>query len=240
MGNESKKSELVKCLEVFNRKERYWLFRNAVFGPSHEAPLNEHFRKELGDHTNVEIPEHAWWAIDYHIDWLFAALVLYLRNSQVEAAPFLNPETGEGKRAIRGSNEDFDLIVAFDKTIVLVEAKGLMSWSNEQLKRKCARLTEWTELKNEAFRDGEPQNAMPSIHIVLTSPKGSDRVKECAWPEHVQPTKRCNRFLTLKLPGAPSEFLRPERCVVSPVIKPSKSGTHWRFKHIRKPEQPSH
>ncbi|WP_224407561.1 hypothetical protein [Afifella sp. IM 167] len=233
---------LKECLAAFNRKERYWLFRAATFGFSKTSNLHKDFRTELNNHLSIKIPKDAWWAIDYHIDWLFAALVLYLRKGNVSSAPFYNPKTHEDKKAIRGSNEDFDLIIAFKKTIILVEAKGLMSWSNEQLQRKCSRLKEWEKFSESVFLEDNSKLHLPSIYIVLTSPRESSRVKKCSWPQYVQPTKSDKRFLTLHLPGAPKEFLAPERCMISPDIKPSKKGTHWRFKRIYVPktEIPTH
>jgi hypothetical protein len=67
---------LVECLKLFNRKERYWLIRNALGQNSGDLPLSDSFRQKLGKEIGTEIPVEAWWALDYHIDWLFGALVL--------------------------------------------------------------------------------------------------------------------------------------------------------------------
>ena len=72
-------------------------------------------------------------AMDYHLDWLNGALELdfaYGRGDPI------------GSR-ITGSQEDIDLLLAFDTPnhlkhdhIVLVEAKGVISFSNSQLESK--------------------------------------------------------------------------------------------------------
>ncbi len=65
-------SKLVESLEKFNRKERYWLLKNAL--KSDSMVLGEEFRKNLGKKIGISIPENAWWAMDYHLDWLIGAL----------------------------------------------------------------------------------------------------------------------------------------------------------------------
>ena len=65
--------KIVEALKKFNRKERYWVVRNAL-GPTSNQ-LGEGFRADLQRTIGIEIPEDAWWSIDYHIDWLVGALI---------------------------------------------------------------------------------------------------------------------------------------------------------------------
>jgi hypothetical protein len=64
---------LSECLELFNRKERYWLIRNVLGEPASDFPLSQSFRERLSETIQISIPCGAWWEMDYHIDWLFAA-----------------------------------------------------------------------------------------------------------------------------------------------------------------------
>ena len=53
--------KLTDALAAFNRKERYWLIRNAL-GPGAET-LGADFRRRLGDAIGLTIPDDAWWAM---------------------------------------------------------------------------------------------------------------------------------------------------------------------------------
>ena len=68
---------LIELLESFNRKERYFLIRQAVGG----FKLSDEFRRELGNATGLAIPQDAFAAMDYHLDWLTAALHAYERGN---------------------------------------------------------------------------------------------------------------------------------------------------------------
>ncbi len=98
---------LVECLKAFNRKERYWLLRNALGAPALELLLSGAFRDRLGKLLDTDIPSDAWWAMDYHIDWVFAALVtdsLGRVDTRTMTNPLLEgtPDTSI-KRLIRGT-----------------------------------------------------------------------------------------------------------------------------------------
>lgn len=116
-------SELVDMLRKFNRKERYWLLRNAL-GSKSEV-LDEDFRSRLAKSVDFEIPKSAWWAMDYHFDWMVGALHM-LSNGNLN-----EPEAKENE-LVTGSQEDIDLLIAFDKTLLFVEAKADTSWNTEQ------------------------------------------------------------------------------------------------------------
>ncbi len=158
-------SNLAQTLAQFNRKERYWLLRNAL-GQQTDADavpsaplLSETFRSRLGRRLNCDIPPTAWWAMDYHLDWLYAATVLLQGDKQT---PYSNESRG-----IQANQEDIDFIIAFDKTLILIEAKGYTPWSNEQLSSKKARL----ELIFKAIgADFKPMIGIDKVFYVLISP----------------------------------------------------------------------
>lgn len=124
-------SRLTQCLEDFNRKERYWLIRNALGEPDKPVPLARSFCDSLSKETGLDVPQDAWWAIDYHIDWLFGALQAYLGQ---ETSGVYQTEL------LTGSQEDFDFVVAYDKTLILIEAKAMGHWKPAQYESKFGRL----------------------------------------------------------------------------------------------------
>ena len=65
---------IIENLKAFNRKERFYLVGMAVGNP--EFTLSREFRKTL-DKTLVglHVPEQAFVAVDYHLDWIYASVV---------------------------------------------------------------------------------------------------------------------------------------------------------------------
>ena len=147
-------------LKSFNRKERFILLHHVLGYEGESFRLGGGFREELALKLKEKIPDNAFVAMDYHIDWLRMAV---------------SPVTGivRNKGLVCGNQEDIDLLVVFEtggKThVVLVEAKGDTSWSNEQLKSKAARF-------RRVF--GESCNGKDELqrHFVLMSPAESERI----------------------------------------------------------------
>ena len=65
-------SEVIKWLKTFNAKERYFLLAYAQ--DQEELKLGPFFRGQLSQKLGVVVPEDAFIAMDYHLDWLYAAL----------------------------------------------------------------------------------------------------------------------------------------------------------------------
>lgn len=226
---------LVDCLRAFNRKERYWLLRDALGGSSADLPLSASFRDRLGKTMGFPIKASAWWAIDYHIDWLFGALVLD-RVGEDRTINLANPEgqrdQSAARRLIRGTQEDFDLVIAFDRKIILIEAKGVGSWGNKQIAEKCQRLWEWSEVA-ENVAPITDDHAAVEIYIVLMSPRASKGLQQLSWPSFVKLDGSLPFFLGLSLAGAPDFFVAPERCDQNGVAK--KNGERWHLKRSARP-----
>lgn len=139
----SRKS-LTQCLEIFNRKERYWLIRNCCGnGADLSLPLSdeiiEKLKKEFKELLNADL-NNAWWAMDYHIDWLIAALTRY--NGQNEE----KRTTQNINYKISGTQEDFDFIICTENTLIFIEAKLSSGWDRNQLDSKIKRLNGMKEL----------------------------------------------------------------------------------------------
>jgi hypothetical protein len=125
---------LVEALRKFNRKERYWLIRNAL-GENSEK-LDPKFRESLDEALSIQVREDAWWAMDYHLDWLVGALYLFSKGEGVA----YEKQCNSNPRLVNGTQEDVDLIIAFDKTLIFIEAKGDAGWDDKQLNSKIGRL----------------------------------------------------------------------------------------------------
>ena len=70
-------TDLIKILESFNRKERFFLLAQALGCSNSGEPafsLSDSFRTQLNANIDVAIPLKVFVAMDYHLDWLQAAL----------------------------------------------------------------------------------------------------------------------------------------------------------------------
>jgi hypothetical protein len=150
-------SPLVKALHRFNRKERFWLLSDAVGKPF--ASLSPAFLHKVGTELGIELPPNLWWAFDYHFDWLHAVLTL---GPEYVLQPLPGHLINSPKIAT-GNQEDIDLIIAFDQTVILIEAKFATSWTNSQMSSKVERLKELPVQHVKA-------------HFVLASPKTPKRL----------------------------------------------------------------
>lgn len=211
--------KLVDALARFNRKERYWLIRNAL-GPT-SARLDEAFRDKLKKAIGVDVPVDAWWAMDYHLDWLVGALALVDDESQLD---MVRPNTA---KLIMGNQEDMDLVVAFKNVLILVEAKGETAWSNEQYRSKVARL--------EKIRQSRPlqeSNPVAMYFVVMSpgSPNGLMPAEGGQWEPWM-----CNKdgrpmHVELEMPPSLLKVTRWDEG----LAKSAAVDTHWKIVPARK------
>lgn len=181
-------TDLIKILESFNRKERFFLIREAA---GEEAfSLSEGYRQKLASAIGVdEIPCDAFVAMDYHLDWIHASL--FLADKPGEKGPFCNDI-----EVSTGSPQDTDLLVAFKSEsggvyhLILVEAKAYSSWDNEQLKLKAERLCKIFG------RDGKRYGPHIIPHFNITSRSKPQKLKTEGWPKWMS----AYRFIELKIP----------------------------------------
>lgn len=166
------KKTLIECLDSFNRKERYWLLRNCCGkGKYLEIPLGENFiqkLKQVPALSNLDF-SNAWWAMDYHIDWLFAAITFY-KDHRIQKLSN-NENTYIKKNNVNGSQEDFDFIVCVGNEVILIEAKMATGWTKHQLHSKLSRVIDLKHLSNGDI----------NFHFFMTSPhltNTSEAIKE--------------------------------------------------------------
>ena len=160
---------LIEHLESFNRKERFFLIGAALGNPSFQ--LAQRFRTELGQVFGLEVPDDAFAAMDYHLDWIHAALLLAGNDSDTVHA---NDPT-----VVTGTQQDVDLVVAFREGpvthLLLIEAKAEMGWVNKPMLAKATRLREIFGQKG-----SEHPNVRP--YFALTSPRPPQRLDTQKWP----------------------------------------------------------
>ena len=160
---------LVEVLEAFNRKERHLLWEQAT-GAGGGVRLSDGFRRSLSVAIGVPVPaapEHLV-ALDYHLNWLYGALLLKSGRAQPDrphAIPPAEEDDPHGRRAYERNQEDVDLLVAFQSEdlvhVILVEAKGFTPWGTKQMQSKLRRL-------ERILRDAGPSDGI-ELHLVLTS-----------------------------------------------------------------------
>ena len=167
-------TDLIKILDSFNRKERFFLIREAS---GEEAfRLSEDYREKLAEAICVDkLPCGAFVAMDYHLDWLHASLYLAY-DEPGEKGPFCN-DIGVST----GTQQDTDLLIVFESEgvyhLILVEAKAYSSWDNDQLKRKAERL-------GRIFgNDGKQYRPDVIPYFIITSPSKPQKLKTEGWPK---------------------------------------------------------
>jgi hypothetical protein len=216
-------ANVIKYLRRFNRKERFllvgWALGNEAF------VLGQDFRILLGDELRLTIPADAFVAMDYHLDWLYASLVLGTEGGEDESQE--NPRTvdrtdGSLGLVIAATQEDVDLIIAFQDGgachIIIVEAKGVTGWTNKQMESKADRLRTY-------FKDGKMwPNVTP--HFVIVSPRRyPEGLNVSGWPIWMKKDDKHAHFV--QMPPLADRLLRVTRWDDGEG-KASRHGDRWK------------
>ncbi len=216
---------LEQKLAHFNRKERFLLVGQALGNPG--FTVGAAFRRSLAALLDRPVPKDAYCAMDYHLDWLFAALLWAegkVHPGNLMPREFVLSATGEPvDLTVSGNQSDVDLLVAWTDSrdrgqIALLEAKGFSGWSNQQMGYKLARL---------AAIFGEfdsPRFEQVDVHLILVGPKPPTGLKLVGPSWAVGPSDGLAMyFLPLDPPAA--ETFAVQR--VTSARTPSASGSHW-------------
>jgi hypothetical protein len=171
---------LMEHLESFNRKERFFLVGNAL-GKT-DFQLSAEFQVKLREAFGIQPPNHAFVAMDYHLDWLHAGLFLALPENDEEDV-HLNIES-----VASGNQEDIDLLVVFEAEdithLILIEAKAATGWTNKQTLSKAERL-------QRIFGKDGARYPRVKPYFGLTSPRPPKQLESDLWPawmtRHSQP-----------------------------------------------------
>lgn len=203
-------SQVIDNLRMLNRKERFLFIGMALGNPRFE--LHQRFRDRVGEEFGLEVPNDAFVAMDYHLDWLYASL--FLASGEGLTEPYFNSDS-----LVRATQEDMDLVIAYENQgichVVMLEAKGVTSFTNRQMLLKVNRL-------RVIFGDTGDRWQGVAPHFGIVSPREPKLIETDNWPTWVKPG---NRIPWIEMP-LPSSLMRITRCTEDG--KPSINGRYWR------------
>jgi hypothetical protein len=204
--------DLIQTLESFNRKERFFLVGWALGNKRFQ--LEASFRDKVGGRLGLQIPEDAFVAMDYHLDWIYASL--WEGRPDQAPGPFINDD----RNRISATQEDVDLLIAFTTLgptrIIMLEAKGATGWTNKQLQHKADRL-------RSIF--GESGRAWDGIvpHFAIASPVEPRQLRTEEWPQWMRTNDGKPIWLPMEMPRS---LRRVTRC--DETGQPRFNGDYWR------------
>ena len=203
-------TSVLENLKLLNSKERFFLvsyaFDNADF------VVSSAFRQQLSSVLAITVPADAFAAMDYHLDWLFAA---------IQKATQPSVQVFDNKRGfIKGNQEDIDFLLAYQQRgtthVILLEAKGVTGWKNEQMNSKAQRLRDF-------FGDEGMNQPGIAPHFAIVSPKKSQGLKPDTWPKWMRTRES---YAWIELPSTTGHF-GVQRCNADG--KKSKFGKSWKL-----------
>lgn len=208
---------LTQVLQRFNRKERHWLVRDALGSASRHLDRDFLGRVETvvrQRDPNFRMKLGAWWATDFHIDWLVAALHV-LRSETDATTPQPN---GDGR--VTGSQQDIDMIVASDSTLILIEAKGVGSWANQGLRDKVERLRRLTNV----VLDKDGRVGPVQVHFLTCSPGDAPDTSASDWPSWMTAAGQ-PLHVRMQVVAEAGPLFRVEQCDADG--RPKARGEYW-------------
>jgi len=207
-------SDFLHHLREFNTKERYHLLRFAIGGE--DWPLSPGFKDALKEGLGLTVPPCAYWAIDYHLDWLYAALVISAGGDPACPSP-------NDARIIEANQRDIDLVVAWPQGdwthLLLAEAKFVSSFDNKQMASKAERL-------QQIFEPGLVDRARVKPHFCLVAPKQTKYLKTEGWLDWM---KRGGDAVMINMPKDKS-LKKVTQCDKSGNKK--SRGSHWKVEPV--------
>lgn len=180
---------LIDRLKCFNAKERYWVVHAAL---GHFKPSRE-FLEDAAKAAGVPPPvigcpdKSIFLAMDYHLNWLCAALWVALTPSAKAGTPISNRRSpsanmtqdhgtagllGNGRALMENSQEDVDLLLAYPRPdgitqVILIEAKCTGTFTPSQLGSKFSRLE---GILDSIGKEGFVGASNVNVKMILMSP----------------------------------------------------------------------
>ena len=228
------KKTLAETLERFNRKERNLLIRDILDCCGKPPRLGQNFCDWLAEYADIprKSLDDAWWATDFHFDWLAGALLDFVGGEPVQCNTPMPNDGATGVRLVMGNQEDVDLvIVAHDREartyhLLLLEAKAYSPDDPEQYARKLNRLNLlhafYTRLKEESPQTSDSPHEIV-FHLIRYPPPNNEGVGPVRLPPPKITTERNGTNRTLKWSESP---MTVTRC--NEMGKSDKRGAHWR------------
>jgi hypothetical protein len=128
-------------LSRFNAKERFALIQRVLGTPF--APHPDFVEEVLTKCDIATKPQSIFCAMDYHLDWLYAAL---MSEDLAENEPGLLVAGADNHFPVTGKQQDADFVMCFTEAggnsappithLLLIEAKGVGSWDRRQMASK--------------------------------------------------------------------------------------------------------
>lgn len=228
MTNQNAMDLFLNYLPRFNRKERFHLIQNALFGKGGDyLELEKNFVCRLKNCIKTRETDSLgnllFAAIDYHLDWIHACLHLARKGLSPEKLKEDSSCPEKTGLQITGTQQDIDLLAVFEDVskefvhIVMIEAKGVLPWSSDQLLSKTNRFNDILQVDHLKSND----KPFAKAHYVLFSPK---KPPERKLDPRLRPLLENASWLKLELPEKP--FLKVTRCDQSGSS--SAKGGFWK------------
>ena len=204
-------SNMIDNLEGMNRKERFFLIGMALGKP--DFRLDSAFRQRLSAEFQVAIPDSAFIAMDYHLNWIHAAAALAFCTPTKEGVY----DNADG--AIDGTQEDVDLLVAFEDALglnhlIMLEAKGVTPFINSQFEHKMNRLKTIFGKNGDRWSQIRP-------YFGLASPRDPVRLRRDLCPAWLTVKGKIPWF-KMPIPPGRIEVFRCDK-----GRRPNKAGAFW-------------
>jgi hypothetical protein len=111
------------------------------------------------------------------------------------------------RRLVEGNQEDIDLVIASGLDLILIEAKAVGAWDNQQLASKLLRLSlVYSEYHSSVTKAAEAPNPV-RFHFLLMSPYYPRKLK-VEWPEWARTQPKVPAWIHLPLPSETLEVSR--------------------------------
>lgn len=154
LSPETQARNIIDRLKMFNRKERDHLMKFALCKQPEAPEISTSLWQLISNGGNKPNADRMFIGMDYHLNWLYAALAMAKMSDGEMEKQFDNewyckapPKEHKDSRPIQENQQDVDLLIAwFDQRwaiplrLILVEAKLDSGWIPEQLTSKRQRL----------------------------------------------------------------------------------------------------
>lgn len=201
--------DLIELLRSFNRKERFFLIGQALGNKN--FIISDDFRDEISKKLNLEIPNNAFAAMDYHLDWVYASLYCVEKGTTEFIA--------DNRLGLNANQEDIDFLIAFKKDnyyhLIMIEAKAESGWTNKQLSSKAEKLKKIFGETSCVWKNVKP-------YFLITSPRKPRDLKIEVLPAHLRRSME-DIWFELKIPN---DLVKITRC--NQLGKVDINGMMWR------------
>lgn len=222
-NTEVRPEEIIRNIKSFNRKERFYLISDVI--GNDRFSLSDKFIDKINRKFGIDVPKNAFVAMDYHMDWISAALTMSFKSDEYPKGIYPN---GEGKGRLNLNQEDVDLLIGYyDENVchlIMLEAKAFTGWTNNQLKSKAEKhKAVFYIAKDEIY-----PNVIPYFGIIsINKPRNLDRRYD--WPAYWLRKDGDINWLKLDIPGDMQGMIKGVvRCDGEGRV--TEDGDYWKIK----------